>query len=475
MATPTTSTTQPAKFLEGDLMRHVMVMSFTSSIGLVALFFVDLVDMWFISMLGEPALVSAIGYASSILFFLTSVGIGLAIATGALVARSLGQGRPDRAKQYASHVLAVAFAGSALSSALVFLFSRDLLALLGASGQALDAGTMYLQIIVPSTPVLVMGMASGAVLRGHGDATRAMWTTLTGGLVNAGLDPIFIFGFDWGLAGAAWASFVSRFFVLGTALFFVFGKYEGLSRPTLGGLRLDIVAIFGIAGPAVLTNIATPIGQAIVTRAMSEYGDPAVAAMTVIGRLTPVAFGVIFALSGAVGPIVGQNFGGYKYDRVRGTLFAALKFCTVFVLVVSALLFLFRGLISDVFRATDEARTLIFLFCGPLSLMFVFNGILFCSNASFNNLNRPLWSTALNWGRNTIGMALPVWWLSSSFGAAGVLVGQTLGGLFFGLLGIWLAFKLVDHYEKQDASGDPPEPSSKPSLWRALNPLSKSR
>src|SRR6056297_4032555 len=95
-----------AVFLQGSLFRHITVMSLTSSVGLMAVFLVDFVDMVFIGMLGKAELAAAIGYAGSILFFTTSVGVGMAIAAGALVARNLGGGDADRARQVATHVLA---------------------------------------------------------------------------------------------------------------------------------------------------------------------------------------------------------------------------------------------------------------------------------------------------------------------------------------------------------------------------------
>ena len=458
-----------AKFLHGSLMRHVTVMSSTASIGLVALFLVDLIDMVFISMLGQAELAAAIGYAGSILFGTTSVGIGFSIATGALVARSLGSGRPDRARRFASHVLAVAFLVSCLIAALVWIATPALMTFLRATGETHEYAVSYLRILVPSMPVIVLGMCTGAILRGHGDAGRAMMTTLAGGAVNLILDPIFIFSFGWGLEGAAWASVIARFAVLGVGLYFVFRYRGGLFPPQLARVLRDLSRMSALAVPAILTNIATPAGQIIVTRAMASYGDDAVAGMSIIGRLTPVAFGVVFALSGAVGPIVGQNFGARAYDRVRGALTASVQFCAAYVLAVSLALFLLRAPIADLFSASGDARTLIFLFCGPLALLYFFNGLLFCANASFNNLNRPFWSTILNWGRNTIGMALPVMIFAHWYGAEGVLIGQALGGIVFGLLGIWLAYRLTDDY----ASGKiaPGKPRQSVSWWRALAPF----
>ena len=287
-------------------------------------------------------------------------------------------------------------------------------------------------------------MVGGAILRAHGDARRSMMATIIGGLINAVLDPILIFGFDLELTGAAIASVCARIGIASMALVPIFRHHGGLIRPNWGDLRLDLPPIFMLAGPAILTQLATPIGQAYVTRAMAEYGEDAVAGMAIVGRLTPVAFGILFALSGAVGPIVGQNFGAGKQDRVRRTYVEALLFTALVVVVVAGLLFLVREPIADLFSATGIARELVFLFCGPLALLFFFNGMIFVSNASFNNLGHPFQSTLVNWGRHTIGTIIPVLVFSAWLGAEGVLVGQAVGGIAFGILSYVLVQRVMN-------------------------------
>ncbi len=446
------------KFLTGNLLRHVSVMAFTGSIGLMALFVVDFVDLVFISMLGQAELAAAVGYAGAILFFTTSVAIGMSIALGALVARSLGALEPARARTHATNVLAYGVVLATVIASLVWFLVPQCLTLLGAEGRTHSLATDYLRIIVPTMPVLVFGMGGVAILRAHGDARRAMWATLAGGLVNAVLDPIFIFALDFELNGAAMASVVSRFAVLATAHVAVFRHYGGLEPLRLDRLGQDIPVISSLAIPAVLTNIATPIGNAYVTSAMSPFGDAAIAGMAIVGRLTPVAFGVVFALSGAIGPIVGQNFGAKSFDRVREAFFEGLRFVTVYTVMVAAVLFLMRGVIVDVFDAQGDAVTVIYLFCGPLALAFAFNGALFASNATFNNLNRPYYSTVLNWGRNTLGTVPLVALGAAVAGAPGVLIGQSLGGILFGSLAVWLGFRLIDGYAQGRISPEKPKP-----------------
>jgi putative MATE family efflux protein len=434
---------EQAKFLDGSLMRHITVMSLTSSVGLMAVFLVDFVDMIFISMLGKAELAAAVGYAGAILFFTTSFGIGMAIAAGALVARTLGEGSAELARRRATSVMIYGVVFGAVFAAAIWYYVPVLAAAIGATGEALDLATTYLRIIVPSLPFLIVGMVGGAILRAHGDARRAMMATVWGGLVNAVLDPILIFGLDLDLTGAALASVAARITIGMTAVIPIIRFYGGFERPSRAELTGDLSPVFAIAGPAILTQLATPIGQAFVTRSMAEYGEDAVAGMAIVARITPVAFGVTFALSGAIGPIIGQNFGAGQHDRVRGAFRDGLIFTAVVVAVVSAALFALRWPIAGLFNADGLTRDLVFLFAGPLALMFFFNGVLFVANAAFNNLGHPFYSTWLNWGRHTLGTiptALLGGWL---LGAPGILIGQAFGGLVFGLWAWWLATRVM--------------------------------
>ena len=150
-----------AKFLTGNLFRHVSVMSLTSSVGLIAIFAVDFIDMLFISMLGKAELAAAVGYAGAILFFTTSFGIGMAIAAGALVARDLGAGDEAKARLQATHSLIYGVVFGAIFAGLVWFNIPTLAALMGAKGETLDLSVSYLRIIVPSLPFLIVGMVGG--------------------------------------------------------------------------------------------------------------------------------------------------------------------------------------------------------------------------------------------------------------------------------------------------------------------------
>lgn len=430
-------------------MRHVVVMTTASATGLLAMFGVDMVDMYFLTLLGEQELAAAVGYAGTLLFFLVSVSIGLQIALGALVARSEGAHRRDLARRYCTSSLLFNALVSTVISVIAWFNLPTLLAALGASGQTLDYAISYAGIILPNMPVLVLGMGMAAGVRAVGDARRSMWATIMGSLVNAGLDPLFIFTFGWGLEGAALASVVSRTVMMGIAWHAIAVVHKLPCRITWNQFLEDMKPILTIAGPAVLTNLATPIGSSFVLRTMSQFGDSAVAGAAIMGRITPVAFAAIFALSGAVGPIVGQNAGAGLYERVRSTLVNAVVFNVVYVAIVWLILWLCAHAIVRAFSASELAADLILFYTHFLVGAFVFNGMLFVANASFNNLHHPHWATGFNFARVLLGTIPAVYFGAQWYGARGVMLGEALGSVIFGLLAMIGAFVVVRRLERQ--------------------------
>lgn len=443
------SPTKPV-FLEGSLLRHILVMTGTGAVGLMAIFLGDLANIFFLGRLGDEEIVAAVGYASSIQFLTISIGIGLAIAATSLVAPALGAGHRGRARRLSVNSHVWTFVASSVLALAVWLSIDPLLSLLGASGRTLDLGRTYLSILVPTLPLLSLGMTSAAVLRSVGDARRAMYITLSGAITNAVLDPIFIFGFGLGIKGAAIASALSRIVIVTIGLYGVVVVHSLIARVRGRLLLADALPLAAVALPAVLTNVATPFANAYVTRAMAEFGDGAVAGWAIIGRIMPVAFGAIFTLSGTIGPIVGQNYGGGAFQRMRHAFTLSLWVTAAFTLVAWGVLAILAQPLADVFLATGDAERLILLFCRWLAPLFAFLGALFVSNAVFNTLKRAHVSTMLNWGRATLG-TIPFVSLGAHYGGAdGVLAANMLGGIAFGIIGVALCYRLMRRLEVED-------------------------
>ncbi|MBT6780572.1 MAG: MATE family efflux transporter, partial [Porticoccaceae bacterium] len=308
-------------------------------------------------------------------------------------------------------------------------------ALMGATGNVAASAREYLIVVVPSSVFLALGLGASAVLRAVGDARGSMMSTLTGAVVNAVLDPIFIFALDMGVTGAAIASVFARVTIFIYAMNRVHSKYKLFTRPNWLNFRQDTGPILNIALPAMLTNAATPLANAYVMASLAIFGSGYVAGYAGIGRLIPVCFAFIFSLSGSVGPILGQNFGAGSWARVQRTLSDAHLINIGFCVAMSIFLLIGQNIIITLFKFDGQAAEFIKLFCNFIAISFVFNGMLFVSNAALNNLGSPRISSVLNVGKASIGTVPFVMVGAHFWQAGGVLIGQAIGSVLFGVLG----------------------------------------
>jgi putative MATE family efflux protein len=451
-----------AKFVTGSIFRHVVTMTATGAVGMIAVFAVDLANLFYISLLGQAELAAAIGYSATIMFFNNALSIGMMIGGSAVIARAVGEERHDLAKRRAGSALIAVFLMMIVMASVIFSFIPELLAFIGARGNTHTIATSFLSIVIPSMPFLGLSMMLAGIMRANGDAKGSMYVTLAGGFASAVLDPIFIFGFGLGIEGAAIASILSRFMMIAVGIRGTMQTKQLISRPAgLADLLAQWRVLFPIAIPAILTNIATPVG------------DDAVAGWAIVGRIQPLAWTALFALSGSVGPIFGQNLGAGLYDRVRMTLRDSMYFILGYSAVVWLILFLAQDLIVQAFGATGGAADFVRFFCTWIAPSGIFMGFLFVSNAAFNNLGYPAYSTAFNWGRSTLGTVPTVMLGTYLAGAEGAILGQAVGAVLFGLMAILSCFRVINRKQGGPGSGSG-EPTE---IWyrRALSPFSSAK
>ena len=148
-----------------------------------------------------------------------------------------------------------------------------LTALIGATGNTQELAVFYLKILIPTMPIMLIGVVASTALRSHGGAKLSLVVILVAGVVNSILDPIFIFTLNMGLNGAAWASVVSRIAMAAVAVWYIVRRYDGFSGLSFMAMRRDLIPISAIAIPAMLANIAAPIGGAYVIRVAAEFGE----------------------------------------------------------------------------------------------------------------------------------------------------------------------------------------------------------
>ena len=443
------------RFLSGSTMGHVVRMTLSGTAGITFLFLVDIANLFWISKLGETQFVAAVGFAFAIQYFSVSFGLGLMIASTAIVSRSIGQGRRKEARQQASSTMALSVFTQCTVAGVFLFFCAELVFIIGAEGETARLTEQYLSYTLPSLPLMAIGMIGSAILRAEGDAYRAMFVTLGSGLVVMLVDPILIFWLDLRLDGAAMAVWVSRICMASIALWFVIGKHNLLARPNLGHINASLASFSMIAGPTILTQLATPFGSYLLTTVVAGFGDSAVAAWALINRLTVLAFGGIFSLSGAIGGIFGQNFGAQRYDRLRSTYRDAVIFCIGYSSIVWILLMLSNAWIVNEFGLDAEGAILLLAFAHVGAAAFVFTGMMFVATAVFNNLGRPIYSAALNWTREGVVTFPLALYLANIFAAPGVIYAQAVVAFVLGIfVTVWGFCFILSEPGKQPISAD---------------------
>jgi putative MATE family efflux protein len=382
------------------------------------------------------------------MFFSISINIGFSIAIGAVVSRALGAGNRKSARRLAASGLAHVTAIAALVALCAWPLRREILTILGASGITREVAASYLAITLPSTVLLGLAMGLGSILRAVGDATRSMHVTLSGAIATAVLDPLLIFGLGLGVTGAAIVTIIARAIAVAVGLKNAVRVHNLIAWPNPRAARMDLAAMMSIAVPAVLTNLATPVGSAYAMRVFSAFGEQVVAAFAIVDRLNAMAFGALFALSAAVGPIMGQNLGAQLFARVRKVLTDCLTLAALYVAAVSILVALAAPLIVKLFGASGETARLVHFVCTYGGVLWLFLGAIFVANAAFNNLGAPLLSTLFNWGRATLGTIPFVTLGAAHFGPEGGYAGLIAGAALFGAGAVFAAYRVTARLAK---------------------------
>ncbi|MBW4707620.1 multidrug transporter MATE [Roseobacter sp. YSTF-M11] len=450
-------------------MGHVMRMTATGAMGITFVFLVDAANLLWISQLGDQTLVAAIGFAFAIQFFSVSSGVGLMIAATALISRSIGSGDRAAARQQAGAAAAIAACIQAGIAALVVVFRHDLVHLAGASGETAALAARYLGITMPSLVFMAVGMIASGALRAEGLGAKAMYVTLLSGALLMVLDPILIFWLRWGLDGAAIGLFAFRIALMVLGLYFAAYQHRLIALPDRRSLLRVLRPYMLVAIPAIATQLATPAGNYFLTIVMAPFGDDAVAAWAVIGRLTVVAFGGIFALSGAIGGIFGQNFGAGQCDRLRTTYRDALIFCLIYTLATWAILLLATPYVVAAFGLTGQGAEVVYAFSTIGVGGFIFVGALFVSNAAFNNLGKPGRSTLVNWLKDGVLSWPTAAFLATLYGAPGVIYGQAAASALIGLVSAfwgWRFVRALRPIAPEALDLPPPRPYPNPDRYR---------
>lgn len=417
-----------------------MVMGVSSSI------LVQTLEMGFIGQLSTQH-VAAITFTFPLTMIITSIALGISIGTSSVIARNVGSGHHDEVARLGTHSLILVAVSMVLLSILAWMSIDLLFVAIGAPVEVLPHIHSYLDIYLVGTVLFTITMIGGSIMRANGNANIPGVVMTIGALFNLALDPILIFGWfglpRLELAGAALAMTITRLLTAVVMLWFVYRGNMIQIQNFLSGFFASARRILHVGLPAMATQLIGPVNALFITSMLAAHGEIVVAGFGIAGRIEAVAAMVLFALSGSIGPFVGQNWGAQKLERVRTGVRTSYIFSMVYGLVVALPLIIFGADIAALIDADPVVVKTAAFYLAIVPWSYGLWGILMMASASFNALGKPLPSTMLSFTRMILIYLPLAAVLNHYYGYEGIFVASLLSNALMGIAGyLWFKSQL---------------------------------
>ena len=446
-----------AKLLQGPVGKTLISLAMPMAFGIAAIILFTVVDTFYVGRLGAEQL-AAMGFTFPISYIVMSIAMGLSVGTSSTIARAIGEGHQLRVQRLTTDGLGLAFVIVTCFSLIGLTNLNTIFSMIGAKGEILELISDYMIPWCLGVGLLVIPMVGNGALRATGDTKTPATIMVIAGIVNIVLDPFLIFGIGpfprLELQGAALATVVS-WGVTFTASLWILGKREGMIRLPIFDPKHTFDSwkqILHIGVPAAGANMMEPLSMAVITRMISEYGKEAVAAFGVGGRLEALSLIGIWALSMAMTPFVGQNFGAGNCDRVRAALRFGVKFSLVWGGVTFTVLYFLSGIIAPIFNDNKAVIASVILFLQIIPIGYAMYGVSTLVNSTFNALGKPL-QASLVIILHLFVFVLPLAYLGSKvYGLKGIFVGITVGNAVVGIIAYLMVQKFLLRIETDGQS-----------------------
>jgi len=430
---------------EGPVGPNLIGLAIPMIFGLISILLINLVDTFYISMIGVKELV-AISFTFPVTFTLMSFSFGIGIGAASVISRAIGEGDHHRVQRLTTDSLLLVALIILVVAGLSYLNLDAIFRLMGATDESLPLIEEYMIPWLMGVVFVVIPIVGNSAIRATGDTKTPSIIMVIAAVVNAVLDPILIFGYgpfpEMGIEGAAIATVISYISIMIVGLWML-GKRERMltaNWPGIAEILSSWKALLYIGIPAMLTQLLFPVSNAVLTRIAADLGDATVAAFGVGSRIESLAMIGSMALSSVIIPFIGQNYGAKKFDRIKTASRFVLRFALIWGITVWAFLALFSGGIAWAFSDDLEIQTLIKQFFWIVPFGFGFHGISQLVSGSCNALHRPFHSTIINIMRLFLFLIPLVYLGSQIWGTTGFFIGIALGNLATGTIA-WYWFR----------------------------------
>ncbi|MBT4120504.1 MAG: MATE family efflux transporter [Candidatus Magasanikbacteria bacterium] len=416
---------------EAPIKKLLWKLSAPAMVGMLVMALYNLVDTIFIGRAVGILGIAGIAIVFPIHMLIMAIEQTIGIGGASFISRKLGERKKEETEFALGNIVSMVIISSIIMTVLGLVFIKPLLIAFGATDTILPLAIEYARIIMLGIVFFSFGMVGNNLVRAEGNAKVAMITMLIGALLNIILDPIFIFGFGMGMAGAAWATVLSQIATFLYILYY-FATGKSLLKFYFKNLRLKfyIVKEITVIGISSFVRMgSSSIMAMVLNNSLAVYGgDIAIGVFGIINRLLAFVFLPLIGIVQGMQPIVGYNFGSGAMDRVKEAIKLSIKLTTYSAIGAFLVLEIFPKSLLQIFTSDPDAIEMGVLAMRVVALAFATIGFQVVSGGLYQALGRAKESLFLSSLRQVL-LLIPL-----------VIILPH----FFGLLGIWIAFPVAD-------------------------------
>ena len=443
-----------AVYTQGPIAKSMIKTALAMIPATLALSGYNLVDAYFVGrMVGKTAAdapMAAMGFTLPVVMLIGCLFHGLGIGVSAPAAQALGGNKLERAARGSSSGVLMIMLVSILTAIIGMSCVKSVFSSFGAQGEVLELVIEYMDIWYFGCFTASIAMAGHGLLISVGDNRMASTLMMTGMIINALLDPLFIFGWGFlpalGIRGAALATIFAQATGGSISMYILWRKHHLIRfrKIPLAELRNYWIVTLRYAIPASLGMLMMPVGMTVITRLTATFGTAAMAGCTAAGRLETIAFVIPMSLGLTLTPFIAQNYGARRYDRIREGLIFAFKFAFVFLFASAVLFALLARFIAPHFCNSAEAQD-VMAKCIMISVWGL-SGVEIHRFAGFSytGCGRPAAAAMLNGMRFLlflIPFSLIAWYFRS---LNGLFVARLAADVLSGVVGAFLALRTIN-------------------------------
>ncbi len=414
----------------------------------------NMADTFFVSQLGTSAS-GAVGIVFSAMTMIQAISFMIGMGAGNNISRLLGAGEQDEAGRYASTAWFTGFATGCVIAVIGLTHTTDIVMLLGSTDTIAPYAAAYAKYIFLATPFMVCSLIMNNILRYQGLAVYSMVGIAIGGVLNIILDPILIFCFGFGTAGAGMATGLSQLISFFILIFMCNSRKDTLSirLRNFSPTKETYGKILYTGAPSLARQGITSVSTVVLNSIAGQYGDAAIAALSIVSRYTMFINSAIIGFGQGFQPVCGFNFGAKKYDRVKRSFWFCVRVATIALILLCAVSLIFSGHIIALFRKDDAAVIAIGTFALRAQLMTMpLWGFYVFSNMISQTIGYGFRASVISCARQGLFLLPVLCVLPRLFGITGLQLSQPLSDILAFLLSVVLVCGILKEISRPEIS-----------------------